>query len=52
MKASKEDNRMEQTEDQDSSSYRVTSLLNNQREQLPVVLIVGMYCKTFSKPVH
>ena len=32
---------MEQMDDQNSSSFRVTIFSNNQRERLPIVVIVG-----------
>lgn len=34
---------MEQMDDQDSDSAKVTIFSNNQREMVPIILIVGLY---------
>ena len=43
MKTNDESGKMEQTEDQSSSSNKVTPFVNNKRDHIPVVLIVGQY---------
>ena len=45
MKASK-DGTMKQTKDHNSLSKEVTPLLNNKKDRVPVVLIVGTYANS------
>ena len=40
---------MEQMDDQDSDSSKVTIYSNNQMERVPIVLIVGQYSCVFSR---
>ena len=51
MKASK-DGTMKQTKDHSSLSKEVTPLLNNKKDRVPVILIVGMYVNSLLGPVH
>ena len=52
MKANNESGKMEQTEDQSSSSNKVTPFANNKRDHFPVILIVGQYPHKLSTSMH
>ena len=41
--------KMEQTKDQSRSSKQVLPLLNNRRDHVPVILIVGQYSRKLSR---
>lgn len=49
MKENKKSGKMEQIKDQSRSSKQVISLLNNQRDHVPVILIVGQYSYKLSR---
>ena len=51
MKASK-DGTMKQTKDHSALSKEVTPLLNNMKDRVPVILIVGMYVDSLLGLVH
>ena len=51
MKANK-DGTMKQTKDHSSLSLEVRSLLNNKKDRVPLILIVGMYFHDVLRQVH
>ena len=51
MKANK-DGTMKQTKDHSITSKEVTPFLNNKKDRIPVILIVGMYFHDVSRQVH
>lgn len=52
MTMNKKSGKMEQTNDHRVSSNMVTSLLNNQRNHIPIILIVGQYPKDSERTLY
>ena len=52
MKADKESGKMEQSIDHSKFAKNIAPYLNNQRERVPIMLIVGQYPSTLQRPVY